>query len=271
MTDPTGPQVSKRYLLQRPYQAIMDIAKAGDLLFFISDSGLHAQEIWRRRYRQIVGLHPLDTTNWHTTIYLGPRKDSRGGQFRPEIIHAVSRGTVKEAVPPSYMVNSVVDGTWRKHRIEVVTSSLVSDEQRARLAHYVCERLNRPFDGDGWQLDFRTYLFGIRSRRRNPDKVSCHGLAFLAYETIGFQFAHQLRSAPCLLARLVGHPLGHAAQSVNLAYNYLRDHHLYRDPRFDVSLAVAGGGETLSEVEISPNPGKYSWDSRLREVYGIRV
>jgi len=262
--------MSKRGILRMPYEAIMDAATIGDILFFISDTGLPPKSLSSRIYRKWLGFHSRDTSYWHTTIFVGTKKESKGALHRPYIVHSAKKGTVEEFVPPSYFSNTD-NGKNRskKCRIEIVHNPDLSMEQRKQIVEYSRSQLGKPFDGDGWSLDFLTYSLGLRSRRRDPERVSCHGLAYLAYGLNGLKFPHQLQGAPNLFGRFYGHPIGHPKDYVDLAYNYLRDHHLYRDPRFKSILAVIGDGLTIENVRTENNPGKYSWDITLQAAYGL--
>ena len=128
----------------------------------------------------------------------------------------------------------------------------------ASFVKYVQAQLGKPFAELGWRHDFLTYALGLSPRRLAPDRVSCHGLAFCAYKNVGFHFPHQLGNAPFFnLARYTGHPLGHPPNEVDLRRLYLRDHHLYRDPRFESILAISEDDETRQIIALQ-NPGKYS-------------
>jgi len=262
--------MSKRGILRMPYGAIMDKATIGDILFFISDTGLPPNTLRSRIYRKWLDFNSRDTSNWHTTIYVGTKKESKGAHHRPYIVHSDKKGTTEEFVPPSYFTNTDKGKkSSKKCRIEIVHNPDLSMEQRKRIVEYSRSQLGKPFDGDGWSLDFITYSLGLRSKHRDSERVSCHGLAYLAYGLIGLKFPHQLRSAPNLFGRIFGYPIGHPIDHVDLAYNYLRDHHLYRDSRFKSVLAVIGDGQNIEEVRTEINPGKYSWDIALQVAYGL--
>lgn len=147
--------------------------------------------------------------------------------------------------------------------------SLDPDQRRA-IVEYCRAQVGKPFDDRGWRQDIWTYAFGLRGGRRDPVRVSCHGLAYDAYNRAGVHFAHQLRTAPALnLARLAGRPLGHPPDRVDLLFPYLRDHHLYRDARFACVLAAYQDRAT-KEMVLADRPGKYSWDPYLRAAYAVR-
>lgn len=265
--DPT----SERHYLRRVYERFMDTAVPGDIVFFISNSGKPPRSWKTRLYRRWLGFRPEDYSIWHTLVYVGAKK-SEGEQDRPYVVHSTARGnTTEEHLKPSFFSYKPRAGQdLLRCRAETLHFPEISTAQRRKIVEYCRAHVGKPFDGDGWQLDFATYAFGIRSRHRNPDRVSCHGLAFNAYGLVGFLFPHpRLQYAPYLLGRLLGHPLGHPAEQVDLRYNYLRDHHLYADPRGKVSVALVGHGSKLENVEVLLDPGKYSWDAALQAAYGL--
>lgn len=265
LTDSTP--LSKRKTLGALYDQINDTATPGDVLFFISKLSPPEQLSFKRLvYRNWVGFDPLDQTTWHTAIYVGPVKESRGRQFRPHVVHSIVTGTKEIHVPPEYFVPTEdKPGVIQRGRIEILHNPDVDTQSREQIVTYVRNKIGMPSDNEqGWRQDWRTYVLGLLGAAQDQTKISCHGLAFNAYDHIGLTFPHQLESAPNLFGRVLGHPVGHPAHHVDLAYNYLRDHHLYRDPRFFVALAVIGG-ECLREARVQLNPGKYSWDARLAE------
>jgi|SRR5579859_107871 len=262
---------SERQYLRRLYERFLDIAVPGDVVFFISNSD-NPPPSWKTRlYRRWLGFKPEDYSCWHTLVYVGAKK-SEGEQDRPYVIHSTARGnTTEEHLKPSFFSYKPREGqALLKCRTEVLHFPEISAAQRKKIIQYCRSQVGKPFDGDGWQLDFATYALGIRSRHRNPDRVSCHGLAFNAYGLVGLLFPHpRLYYAPYLLGRIGGHPLGHPADRVDLRYNYLRDHHLYADQRARVSVALVGHGSKLENVEVLLDPGKYSWDASLQAAYGL--
>lgn len=264
--------MSERSALQVPYDAIMDVAPVGALVFLITDVGtLQKGAPAQRFYRQWQGFAPVDTTYWHTAIYDGPKKESKGGRFRPHIIHSSQRGTTLDQLPPEFFKNTEDCGRPKHNRIEILANPRFGKDEYRTVIEYCRAQLGKPYDGDpGWKRDWPTVLFGVRSRRRKSSEASCHGLAFEAYSEAGMEFPHHLDSAPNLLGRVVGRPLGHPAHCVDLDYLYLRDHHLYRDPRFSCLISVAGNGPTVHDVCIKLRPCKYAWDPALQQAYGLR-
>lgn len=262
--------LSNRQRLKIPYEAIMETATPGDILFFISDSGRLKNTSWiNREYRKWLGFSPLDTSEWHTTVYVGPKKESKGAGFRPYIVHAVPKGTFETYVPPEYFANTQHEGVIRCGRTEIIRCSSIENNDRERIVKFCRQQLGKPFDDDErWYRNIVTLVLGIRSLPRDPAKVSCHGLAFDAYALIGMSFPHQLNNAPNLMGKIIGHPVGHPPKNVDLSSNYLRDHFLYRDNRFSNIIALFCAKQVDGEVVIERNPTKYSWNRALQLAYG---
>ena len=252
---------SKRKQLQTFYNTINHLAKPGDVVFFISERRERIRSALTRLYRKWQGLSDRDLTIWHTAVLVEPRKESKGAQWRPHIVHANRKGVEEIHIPPSYFksIRDDPDGEpLQKGRIEIVQCADLTDEQRREIVRYAQSQLGKSFAELGWRHDILTYALGLPSRRLPKGKVSCHGLAFFAYQCVGFLFPHQLAHAPFFnLARFTGRPLGHPRHAVNLDRLYLRDHHLYRDPRFENILSIFEEEETR-EITLIQNPGKHS-------------
>ena len=252
---------SKREQLGVFYSIINQVAKPGDVVFFISEKPNTIRSGLSRMYRKWQGLSDSDTTIWHTTILVEPKKESNGAQWRPYIIHArAARGVEEIHIPPSYFTNIRDDpagGATQRGRIEIIQSPQITDDQRREIVRYAKAQLGKPYADLGWRHDILTYALGLPARKLAPGSVSCHGLAFYAYGNIGFSFPHQLGNAPFFnIARYTGHPLWHPPHEVNLDRLYLRDHHLYRDSRFDSVLSISEDDETR-QIRVIHNPGKF--------------
>jgi len=261
--------LSERKCLRQLYEPFMDIAVPGDIAFFITNSSRRSFSWKNRLYRRWLGIAPDDDSAWHTVVYVGTKK-SEGEQERPYIVHSTnSNNTIEEHLKPSFFSFKPKPGQLPlRCRTELLHFPELTADQRRIIVDYCRAQVGKPFDGDGWLMDIATYALGIRTRERSTERVSCHGLAFNAYGAAGITFPHpRLPHAPFLLGRLLGHPLGHPADHVDLRYNYLRDHHLYTDPRGVITLALVGHGPKLRNSELKLAPGRYSWDHSLRAAY----
>lgn len=261
MHDLPPPLSSKRKLLQRFYTTINNVARPGDVVFFISERQAVSHSPMTRLYRRWQGLADNDISMWHTAILVEPKKESRGAHVRPHIIHATKKGVEEIHIPPSFF-KSIRDDpegeSLQKGRIEIIQCPDLTAPERKEIVRYACSQLGKPFAELGWRHDILTYAFGLPSGRLHPQRVSCHGLAFLAYQVVGFGFPHQLKHAPFFnLSRVLGRPLGHPYHEVNLQRLYLRDHHLYRDPRFKNILRIYEDEETR-QITLLEHPEKQS-------------
>lgn len=261
---------SKRVARGTVYDAAVRAAAPGDLVFLITGTnGVPAFSPLSRLYRRWQGVVSEDTALWHTAVYTGAEKERRGSSVRPKMIHAHRRGVTEEHIPPSFFTSErdVDASVVSSSRLEILRYEGITERQREQVVAYCRSKLGKPFTELGWRHDFMTYAFGFPCLRLDPARVSCHGLAFEAYERAGISFPHHLEAAPIFnLGRYVGHPFGHPADRASSKRLYLRDHHLYRDNRFRCLLAAFDHPET-GELLVIENPGKYSWNPKLREVY----
>ena len=266
------PVSSKRKQLKPIYNKVNEVASPGDVVFFVSDRTKNTSfSILRRIYRRWQGFADEDNTVWHTSIYTGSKKDSRGSQIRPYIIHAIRGGVEEIHLPPSYFHSTRMDTgeIVRNGHIEVVQNPDLTPAQRSEIVEFVRNHLGKPFNDLDWRHDILTYALGLPAVQLDPGKVSCHGLAFDAYEKIGFSFSHQLRYAPVFnIGKYLGHPLGDPPRRANLRRLYLHDHHLYRDPRFMCILSIFEDNQDR-EIRTVENPGKYSWNPILQKKYTL--
>jgi hypothetical protein len=262
MHDPSHLSFSKRKVLQRFYSTINNLARPGDVVFFISERQKKAiLSPLTRLYRRWQGLADQDNSLWHTAILVEPKKESRGAHVRPHIIHATRKGVEEIHIPPSFFksIRDDPDGeSVQKGRIEIIQCPDLTAPQREEIVQYARTQIGKPFADLGWRHDILTYAFGLPSRRLHPNRVSCHALAFMAYRLVGFRFPHQLTHAPFFnLARVLGRPLGHPSHEVDLQRLYLRDHHLYRDSRFKNILRIFEDEESR-QITMLQDPEKDS-------------
>jgi hypothetical protein len=267
----SGPRASRRSHNRVIFSRIVEVAEPGDVIFLISD---YAQIMpqgmkLRRLYQRYMGMAPNDLTKWHIALYVGPRKERNSGTVRPVILHAVHAGVKEDYIMPSFFTNrmSQARGLEEISRIEVARFRGLTDEQRATIVRYCYDRVGMPFGEGGFKYTFWTYLLGLPAFAMTGKRIDCQTLVYRAYAEAGIDFPHHLEWAPFLnLGRLLGHPLGHPRDRVNLRYAYLEDYHFYRDPRVSPVLAISQDANTF-EVSVEENPGKYSWNPVLRTVY----
>lgn len=264
--------LSSRQKLEKPYQAIMDTAKPGDIIFFISRTiPPPTYSYLTMLNRRWTGFDPQDLTNWHTAIYKGPEKENKGARFRPSMIHSTPvSGVKKNIIPPEYIKDTKEKVGIQLNRLEIVQNQEINEKNRQEIIEFCQQQIGKSFDlSQRWYRTMITFFLGVRFlTSNNPEKATCHGLVYDAYGLVGIGFSHALNKAPNILGRILGHPLGHPRDHVDLRYNYLRDYDLYRDPRFMDVLAIEGAPE-IKDVKIMFQPEKYAWDIALQIAYGF--
>jgi hypothetical protein len=255
----SSPPRSKRTIRGDIYAQIIEAAAPGDLVFFISEKPVQSLSWPTWTYRRWLGFSPEDRTQWHTAIYVGAKRENKSRWYRPHIVHAASSGVIEGHIPATFFTSTRQDdgALVQRARIEVLSNQDLSSAMRAQIVEHCRSRIGMPFSDMGWRNDLVTYLLGLPAPRRTMTSVSCQALAYDAYGSVGLTFPHQLHSAPALLARRNKCPWGHPADHVDLSRLYLRDHHLYRDQRFDSVLAVFE--DETSGPQVVWRPGKYSW------------
>jgi hypothetical protein len=248
-----GSTASERQIKRTVYAAIADVAMPGDVIFIITVG--HRFSRFQKIWRSWLGID--QSSKWHTTIYTGMRKERNGSTFRPYIVHSAEQGfrhagTIEEHITPGYYTSRGEPFTV----LEILSHRGLDSSGRQKVVAYARSRIGTPHDGRGWQRDFLTYVFGLPAVA-DREKVSCHALAYEAYDAAGVGFAHQVGTMPWFnVARWRGRPLGQPPKTVDVNTVYLRDHHLYNDPRFEVVLSVS---RMERELTLLRNPGKYSW------------
>src|SRR5262245_2248059 len=114
---------SKREQLKTFYNTINQVARPGDIVFFVSEKLNTTHSTLNRLYRRWQGLADNDTTVWHTAILVDPKKERKGAQWRPHIIHAIAKGVEEIHIPPSYFTSVREDPKGeavQKGRIEII-------------------------------------------------------------------------------------------------------------------------------------------------------
>ena len=150
--------------------------------------------------------------------------------------------------------------------MEVLRDEDLAEDQNRALVDFCRSQLGKPFPKSilGESL---TYLLGLPNFINHLDEFSCHSLVFVAFDHIGVAFPHHLEYCPWFnLARAIGHPLGHSKECVNQRFAYLRDQHLYRDPRFKCVVSLTYNQQD-EQILVNENPSKYSWNVSLANKY----
>lgn len=264
---------SKRDKLRQLAVGLEKVAKPGDVVFYITESGSHGiPGLLRKWYRSLQGYDWTDDTRWHTSIYTGLKAEGNGALKRPYIIHAVEAGVMESMLTPNYFI-SELSGSGEiimKRRIEVMQFD-IPDGKRQAIVSYAMRQKNKRYIELGWRYAALTYVFGLPTGKIDSRSVSCHGLVFRALQENAdiSPRHHDFSNAPLFnLARYLGYPLGHRKDRVNLDRLYLQDIDLYRHPAGFVVLDALND-DTIGTMRISLNPGKYSWRPDLKDKYGV--
>jgi hypothetical protein len=270
---------SKRSKIKRVYAAVNEVAAPGDVVFFITQRPVDRsrpalERLARLAHRNLQGFSIHDNSDWHTSMYTHARKERGGSGIRPYVIHSADGdGTEQIFIPPAYFAikRNDVGEIVSYGRIEILKNPDLTERERETLVAYARDQLGKPHAVLGWKQDLPTYLLGVRARKIDSHTASCHGIVYAAYGKIGIGFPHQLKKAPFFNpARYIGHPVGGSPINNNPERLYLHDHHLYRDCRFHSVLAVTQDASSEEmKLLVFEKPGKYSWDPRLRTIYGI--
>ena len=255
------------------YDAVFDTARPGDVCFFITEDLECYKRLTRfqKLNRQWVGFAKDDISILHLGILSKFEKKPKSSQIRPYLVHSTrEKGVIEEHIAPEYFTSmNIEEGvTVSRTIMEIVRYEELSEKQNNDLVEFCRKQIGKSFPKSiiGESL---TYWLGLPNFFNNQKTFSCHSLVFAAFGFIGVNFPHHLENTPiCNLARYLGHPIQHNKTSVNQKYAYLRDQHLYRDPRFRSIVSITYD-QKLDEIHLTENPMKYSWNPRLSEIYGL--
>jgi hypothetical protein len=261
---------SKSSIRRAIYEAIAGVARPSDVCFFITEDPDHYRRLsrWQRAYRKWMGFAPSDTSIWHLGILSKFEKKPKSSHVRPYFIHAIEeRGVTEQHISPEYFTSrSVMRDDACRTVMEILRYQGMTDEQSDRLLTFCRRQIGKPFPrsirGEGL-----TYILGLPNILNAPDAFSCHSLVYAAFDHIGVDFPHHLEAAPFFnIAKYLGHPLRHERGKVNPRFPYLRDHCLYKDPRFK-SLISLTWDRCTDEILILEKPEKFSWNPSLAAAY----
>ena len=262
---------SKSSIRRSIYKAIADVAQPGDICFFITeDPDLYNQlSPSAKKYRKWIGFAPGDISIWHVGILSKFEKKPHSSQIRPYIIHSTEgKGVFEQHISPEYFTSRGMEGREEICRtvMEVLRYKGITSGQINRLLDFCRQQIGKPFP-KSIRGESLTYIFGLPNILTRPDQYACHSLVYAALNQIDIDFPHHLETAPIFnISKYLGHPLGHSGENVNPKYPYLRDHFLYKDPRF-TSIISLTWEQFTDEVLASNNPGKFSWNSDLANTY----
>ena len=153
-------------------------------------------------------------------------------------------------------------------RMEILQFKGISKEQRKKITDFAFAMVGCKFDYFILRHAMLTLVLGLPNFLHDQRLFACQSLALSSYSAAGIYFPHPYKSFPlCNIGRLLGHPLGHPKGGVDPKYPYLMDHHIYRDPRFEIKAAVHQNLNTNELHLETGNLEKYSWNQSLRNKY----
>ena len=261
------------------------IAEPGDLLFLITHHS-DKQSLYKNKprtlkeliksplepfFRRCYGFAKDDFDVWHVALYFMGRKRKRHQRINVWMFHShmpkrKQRGGVHvQHLSPTTLLSGST-ASWR--RLEIVQYKGISKKQRKQITDFALSKVGAKYDYFILRHAKLTLLFGLPNFLHDQNLYACQSLIVCAYHAAGIHFPHPCDSFPlCNIGRYIGRPLGHPENRVNPKYPYLMDHHIYRDPRFEVKAAVNIDPKTKDLKLETGNIEKYSWNKKLRDQY----
>jgi hypothetical protein len=261
------------------------LAEPGDLLFFVTHHpdlvSLESARPNTRTSRLARLLHPFfrrsygydqhDFDDWHVAIFLMGRKHKNHTRMNLWMVHSLndslkSKGgvNIQHLSPNVFRENP---GAPQK-RMEILRFKGISNEQRKTITEFASALVGSKYDSSILMGAKLSLVLGLPNVLHDPGSFACQSLVVAAYSAAGIGFPHPYRSFPRWnIGRLLGRPLGHAQDRVNPRYPYLMDHHIYRDPRFEVRAVVLQDAHSHQFQLATAHLDKYSWNLSLRDKY----
>ena len=261
------------------------IAEPGDLLFFITHHydkqsfyknkfrtlKEHITNLLQPFFRRCYGFAKNDFCGWHVGIYFMGRKRKRHQRInvwmlnsRPSTLKQREGVQIRHLSPVACLSGSTE--YWR--RLEVLQFKGISQKQRKQIVDFALSKVGSRFDHFILRHAKLTLIFGLPNFLHDQRLFACQSLVVWSYHSASICFPHPSNSFPlCNIGRYFGRPLGHPKDRVNPKYPYLMDHHIYRDPRFEVKAAVEIDQRTKELKLETGNIKKYSWNKKLRDRY----
>jgi hypothetical protein len=261
------------------------IAEPGDLLFFITHHPVKPPQD-NNKPKSILGLaikplEPLfkkwygfeknDFDKWHVGIYFMGRKRKHHQRINLWMLHSQPPTLREKGGVHIQQLSSaalVKKSPASQTRMEILQFKGISKEQRKIITDFASSMVGCKFDDFFFRHAKLTWALGFPNLLRHQKAFSCQGLVISSYSAAGIYFPHPYKSFPlCNIGRFLGNPLGNPKDRVNPKYSYLMDHHIYRDPRFEIKVAVHHSLNTNEFHLETGNLEKYSWNKPLRNKY----
>ncbi len=261
------------------------IAEPGDLLFFITHhpdkqslykNGPRTLKEFVKRpiepfFRRCYGFAKDDFDEWHVGIYFMGRKRKDHQRINLWMFHSHPPSLKEKGgvhVQQLSRAALVKEPLAPQTRMEILQFKGISKEQRKKIMDFASARVGCKFDYFILRHAMLTLFFGLPNFLHNQRLFACQSLVISAYSAAGIYFPHPYESFPlCNIGRFLGHPLGHPKDRVDPNFPYLMDHHIYRDPRFEVKAAVFQDRRATEMRLETGNLEKYSWNQPLRNNY----
>jgi len=261
------------------------IVEPGDLLFFIthhSDKQSQCKNV-RNTLKERVkrplkpfikrcfGFEKEDFDDWHLGIYFMGRKRKRHNRINLWMFHShPPKLKLKGGVHIQHLSSTALMSNLpaSQTRMEILCFKGIRKEQRKIITDFASLKIGSKFDNFIRRHAMLTLAFGLPNFMHNQRLFACQSLVVSAYHAAGIYFPHPSNSFPLFnIGRYLGRPLGHPKNRVNPNYPYLMDHHIYRDPRFEVKAALSFDPKTKGIKLKTGNIETYSWSRKLRDSY----
>jgi hypothetical protein len=262
--------LSENEIRKKIYDEIFSIAQPGDICFFITkDIDLYNKKsTYEKLSRRWMGMDQNDISIWHMGILSKFKKNPRNTQIRPYFIHSTKEnGVFEQHISPGYFSSKNISdkGQISQTIMEILRYKDFGPGDRQKIINYCENQIGKPFPKSS-RSDSLTYLLGWPNIFSDNTSFSCNSLIIFAFQQICVEFTDRLESAPFFnLSRYIGHPL-FSTQGSGRFSAYLRDHHIYQDPRMEPILSITFDQHDKNIV-FSKNPEKYSWDPKLQQIY----
>lgn len=244
--------LSKRKQRNAIYRFIGDVANPGDILFVTTPLPTPTKKFDRLKWHLNFvsqGYPQGDFREWGTLVFSHMEKESKGGGWVPIVYQSKEPELSRFKMPPGYFRDD--------SRLEILNFTGIEQASRNKILAYLSERRGQAHDHSELRWNRITFQTGLPNFFIRRDLVNCVRTTMEAYASAGLLFSHRCEIAPWWnYARYLGYPLLHSSAGVSPRFNYLQDHHLYSDPRMQLTGAVFQCGDNYV---AATSPKKFSW------------
>lgn len=244
--------LSKRKQRNAVYKFIGDVANPGDILFVTTPLPVPITKLDRFRWYvnfASQGYPKGDYREWGTLVFSHMEKEPKGGAWVPVVYQSKEPKLSRFRMPPGYFRGN--------SRLEILNFTGIEETAQEKILAYLDERVGQTHDHSELCQNRITFQTGLPNFFIRHDLVNCVRTTMEAYASAGLLFSHRCELAPWWnYARHLGYPLLHKSAGVSPRFNYLQDHHLYSDPRMQLTGAVFQRGENyIAATSLE----KFSW------------